>query len=395
MQDFKYYALTKVFFGKSAEDNIGSALKELGVKKVLVHYGQGSVVKSGLLDKVKSKLKDAGIAFTELGGVEPNPKISLVREACGICRSENVDFLLAVGGGSVIDSCKAVSIAVASGIEDPWDIFARKTAPDKALPVGSVLTIAAAGSEMSDSVVISNPDIPQKRGFNSDLVRPAVAFMNPENTYTVSPYQTACGAVDIMMHTLERYYSAEERTDLTERIAEALLLSVKEAGYEALKDPENYEARSTLMWASSLSHNGLTGCGKALRGLTVHQLAHAIGGKHDDVAHGAALAVLYPAWSKFMYKYDTRRFCRIAKHVFGIPFHEYGSDRDLTALAGIQAMKGYFKSIGMPITMAELGVTPDEYDELADMITMGGTITIPSYIPIGREEIFEIFRLAE
>ena len=395
MQDFKYYAPTKVFFGKSAEDNIGSALKELGVKKVLVHYGQGSVVKSGLLDKVKSKLKDADIAFTELGGVEPNPKISLVREACNVCRSENVDFLLAVGGGSVIDSCKAVSIAVASGIEDPWDIFARKTAPDKALPVGSVLTIAAAGSEMSDSVVISNPDIPQKRGFNSDLVRPAVAFMNPENTYTVSPYQTACGTVDIMMHTLERYYSAEERTDLTERIAEALLLSVKEAGYEALKDPENYEARSTLMWASSLSHNGLTGCGKALRGLTVHQLAHAIGGKHDDVAHGAALAVLYPAWSKFMYKYDTRRFCRIAKHVFGIPFREYGSDRDLTALAGIQAMKGYFKSIGMPITMAELGVTPDEYDELADMITMGGTITIPSYIPIGREEIFEIFRLAE
>ena len=395
MQDFKYYAPTKVFFGKNAEDNIGPALNDLGVKKVLLHYGQKSAEKSGLLDRVRVQLDSAGVGYTELGGVEANPKIGLIREGCALSRSENVDFLLAVGGGSVIDSCKAIALAVGSGIDDPWDIFARKTAPAKALPVGAVLTIAAAGSEMSDSVVITNPDIPQKRGYNTDLVRPAVAFMNPENTYSVPPYQTACGIVDIMMHTLERYYSAEERTDLTEYIAEALLLAVKEAGHEAMKDPHNYEARSTLMWASSLSHNGLTGCGKSLRGLTVHQLAHAVGGLHDNVAHGAALAVLYPAWSRFMYKYDTRRFCRIAKHVWQIPFNEYGSDRELTSLAGIQAMKGYFKSLGMPITLSELGVSPDEYGTLADMITMGGTITIPSYIPIGREEILEIFSLAE
>lgn len=394
MQDFKYFTPTKVFFGKQAEDNIGSALTELGAKKVLVHYGQGSVIKSGLLEKVKSNLSAAGLEFIELGGAEPNPKISLVRKGVNLCKVENIDFLLAVGGGSVIDSCKAIALAAASDIDDPWDIFARKVVPTKALPVGAVLTISAAGSEMSDSVVISNPDIPQKRGFNSDLVRPVVAFMNPENTFTVSPYQTACGTVDIMMHTMERYFSAEERTDLTERIAEALLLSVKEAGREAMIDPQNYVARATLMWASSLSHNGLTGCGKALRGLTVHQLAHAIGGKHDNVSHGAALAVLYPAWSKFVYKYDTRRFCRLAKYVWQIPFN-FTTDRNLASQSGIQAMKGYFKSLGMPVTMAELGILPDEYDELADMITQNETITIPSYIPLGKKEIIEIFKLAE
>lgn len=394
MQDFKYYTPTKVFFGKQAEENIGSALNGMGAKKVLVHYGQGSVIKSGLLDKVRGRLTDAGIDFFELGGVEPNPKISLVREGVSLCKKENINFLLAVGGGSVIDSCKAISLAAASNLE-PWDIFARKAVPDKALPIGAVLTISAAGSEMSDSVVITNPDIPQKRGYNTDLVRLAVAFMNPENTYTVSPYQTACGTVDIMMHTFERYFSAEERTDITERIAEAILLSVKEAGRDAIINPYDYEARATLMWASSLSHNGLTGCGKSLRGLTVHQLAHAVGGKHDNISHGAALAVLYPAWSKFVYKYDTRRFCRIAKHVWGIPFVEYGSDRDLTSQAGIQAMKGFFKSLGMPTSMSELGISSDEYDELADMITNNETITIPSYIPLGKKEIIEIFRLAE
>lgn len=257
MTNFIYNTPTKVFFGKGYEHEVGEILKQYKIKKVLFHYGQNSIKASGLYDIVKKSLEQAKIEYIELGGVEPNPKISLVRDGVKICKEHNIELILAVGGGSVIDSAKSIAVG-AKSTEDPWRFNAKEIEPIDALPVGVILTIAAAGSEMSNSCVITNEELKLKRGFNNELNRPLFAIMNPELTYTVSKYQTACGIVDIMMHTLERYFSSYEFIDLTDSIALSLLKAVKKAGLKALQNPQDYEARATLMWASSLSHNGLT-----------------------------------------------------------------------------------------------------------------------------------------
>lgn len=246
---------------------------------------------------------------------------------------------------------------------------------------------------MSKSHVLSNPAIPFKKGLNHDLTRAALAFENPENTYSVSKFQTGCGVVDIMMHTMERYYTIEPDNELTDRLAEALLLSVKNAGAVAVKDPTNYEARATLMWASSLSHNDLLGCGKNVVAFTVHPLSHAVSAMFDNVSHGAALSVLYPAWAKFIYKHDVRKFCQSATRIWGIPMNFDHPEE--TALLGIEAMKSYFHSIDMPVTMQELGIGPEHYEALADLITDNGKKPVWSYEPLTKEVIIEIFKLAE
>lgn len=395
MQNFTYCAPTKVIFGRGVESQIGTELRELGATRVLVHFGGGSVKKTGLLDKVTASLTEAGLSYVEFGGVEPNPKLSFIHKGIELGRAEKVDFILAVGGGSVIDSAKAIGVGLVTG-NDPWQYASTGTHPERneVFPVGVVLTISAAGSEMSNSDVITNDLITPwvKQGITSETVRPLVAFLNPENTFTVSKFQTGCGIVDIMMHTLERYVTGQDECELSERIAEALLVSVREAGRVAIAHPDNYEARATLMWASSLSHNDLTGCGK-IRKFPVHKLEHPVSALHDSISHGAGLSVLFPAWAQFVMKYDIPKFAQLANRVWDCPMDFDHPER--TALAGIEAMKRYFTEIGMPTHMSELGLTPDEYDAIIDLTTKGGTRPVKSYIDLGPEEIRAIYALAE
>lgn len=395
MQNFTYCAPTKVIFGRGVESQIGTELRELGATRVLVHFGGGSVKKTGLLDKVTASLTEAGLSYVEFGGVEPNPKLSFIHKGIELGRAEKVDFILAVGGGSVIDSAKAIGVGLVTG-NDPWQYASTGTHPERneVFPVGVVLTISAAGSEMSNSDVITNDLITPwvKQGITSETVRPLVAFLNPENTFTVSKFQTGCGIVDIMMHTLERYVTGQDECELSERIAEALLVSVREAGRVAIAHPDNYEARATLMWASSLSHNDLTGCGK-IRKFPVHKLEHPVSALHDSISHGAGLSVLFPAWAQFVMKYDIPKFAQLANRVWDCPMDFDHPER--TALAGIEAMKRYFTEIGMPTHMSELGLTPDEYDAIIALTTKGGARPVKSYIDLGPEEIRAIYALAE
>lgn len=395
MENFIYCAPTKVIFGKGIETQIGSELKSLGASRVLVHYGSGSAKKTGLLDKVLNSLQQAGLSFLELGGVAPNPKLSFIHQGIALCRAQKIDFILAVGGGSVIDSAKAIGVGLATG-NDPWQYASTGTHPqaNEVFPVGVVLTLAAAGSEMSNSDVITNDLITPwvKQGITSETVRPLIAFLNPENTYTVSKFQTGCGIVDIMMHTLERYLTGQYDCDLTERIAEALLISVREAGRIAIDHPDDYNARSTLMWASSLSHNDLTGCGK-LRKFPVHKMEHPISALHDTVAHGAGLSVLFPAWAQYVMQYDLMKFAQLANRVWDCPMNFDHPEQ--TALAGIHAMKRYFTEIGMPTRMSELGLTPDDYEPIIQLTTKGGTQPVKSYIDLFADDLRAIYRLAE
>lgn len=390
MNNFVFCTPTKVIFGRGIESDIGKTLRTFGAEKVLLHYGGGSARRTGLLDKVTASLKEANLPFVELGGVEPNPKLSLIRKGIALCQSEGVNFLLAVGGGSVIDSAKAIGVGLANDC-DPWHFIETKTAPVKCAPVGVVLTLAAAGSEMSNSDVITNDENQLKRGITSEAVRPVVAFLNPENTFTVPKFQTGCGIVDTMMHTLERYFTGDTDCDLTDRLAEGLLIAVRDAGRAAIANPEDYEARATLMWASSLSHNDITGCGKN-RKFPVHKIEHDISGLHDNVAHGAGLSVLFPAWAEYVLQYDVMKFAQLANRVWGV---EMNFDHpEVTARGGIRAMKAYFHEIGMPTTMAEIGLKPEDYDAIIEKTTLNGTI-LKSYIPLGAKEIREIYRLAE
>ncbi len=392
MKNFVYNTPTKVYFGKGVCDDVGAQLSEFGPGKIIVVYGGGSAVRSGLLGKITSSLDRHGIAHAEIGGVEPNPKVGKVREVIALAKAENADFLLAVGGGSVIDTVKCAAFTIPTGL-DPWDVIMGAKVDTKPLPLGTVLTISAAGSEMSNSMVISNPEICIKKGRGEEGVRPRVSFLDPENTFTVSKYQTGCGTVDIMMHTMERYYTIDDDSDLTDRIAEGLLTAVKSAGSVAAENPEDYEARATLMWASSVSHNGLTGCGKNLRGMAVHALEHGVSGVFDRVAHGAGLAVLFPAWAKYVMQYDVRRFAQLGSRVWGASMDLLHPER--TAAEGIALMKNYFRSIGMPVSLAELDIHEEDFERIADVITAGGTTQVRSYIPLGKKEVMDILELAK
>ncbi|MBQ8585100.1 MAG: iron-containing alcohol dehydrogenase [Butyricicoccus sp.] len=389
MKNFTNYAPNKVVFGRDVESGIGAELKALGAKRVLVHFGGGSCVKSGLLGKVTDSLKSAGLEWVELGGVGANPRLDMVRKGTELARAEGIDFVLAIGGGSVIDSSKAIAVAVAGG-GDFWEYIEGKPV-ETCLPLGVVLTIAAAGSEMSDSCVITDNENHLKRSIGTDMVRPKVAFMNPENTFSVSPWQTACGAVDIMMHTMERYFTGDGNTEITDRMAEGVLLAVLDAAPRALADPCDYDARATLMWASSLSHNGLTGCGRS-RYFPAHKLEHDFSGLDERISHGAGLAVLFPAWAKYVYKYDVSRFAQFAVRVMGCQMDFVDPAR--TALEGIEKLIAFFRSLGMPTTLPELGVDPADYEKVIALTTRGGN-RLKGYVELGPEEIREIYALAE
>jgi alcohol dehydrogenase YqhD (iron-dependent ADH family) len=387
MLNFEYYAPTKVFFGKERETETGEIIANYGYKKIMLIYGQGSIKKNGLYDSVVNSLKSHDIDFVEIGGVEPNPKIEFVRDAVKLAKAEGVELILAVGGGSVIDAAKYTALGAVSEY-DVWDFVEGKQKPKAALPIGCILTIAAAGSEMSWSAVVTDLSLNMKRGLATDLVRPLFAVCNPELTYSVSPYQTACGITDILAHTMERYFTPCEPVDITDSIAESIMRTVINSAKVVMKNPRDYEARANIMWASSLSHNNLTGCGR-INALPVHQLEHALSGEFDSVAHGAGLAVLFPAWAKYVYVHNIPRFAQFARNVWGVT----ETDDKLAAQKGIDAMSEFFKSIDMPSTLAEFGVSEGAIDRLTQLCTFGNTRTINSVIPLSEKEIFDIFNL--
>ena len=391
IKDFNYYAPTRVVFGREAESKIGQLVKSQGATHVLVHYGGGSAERSGLLSVVRQQLNDAGIPFTELGGVVPNPLLSKVYEGIEICRQKNVDFILAVGGGSVIDSSKAIGYGVPYD-GDVWDFWCGKT-PEKCMPVGAVLTIPAAGSEMSSSTVITKDEGLLKRGVNSDLCRCKFAVMNPERTYTLPAYQTAAGATDIMMHTMERYFSKDVDMTLTDEIAEALMRNVKDSVFYVLKNPNDYRHRAQIMWAGSLSHNDLTGCGTR-RDFSSHKLEHEISALFD-VAHGAGLAAIWGSWARYVMNENVSRFVRFAVNVMGVA-NDY-TDAEGTALRGIEAMERFYRAIGMPTCLSELlgrTLTDAELDQLASQCSKGGTITIGGFKVLQEADMRKIYSLA-
>ena len=369
MYNFTYYTPTKVVFGKGAEEQTGALVKAQGCKKALVHYGSGSVVRSGLLERIKASLDAAGVAHVELGGVVPNPRLSLVYQGINLARKEGVDFLLAVGGGSVIDSAKAIAYGLADEA-DVWELYDHTRKAKACFPVGAVLTIAAAGSEMSNSSVITKDEGGVKRGYNDDLCRPQFAVMNPELTATLPPYQTASGCTDILMHTMERYFTPNGTMELTDSLAEGLMRTVMKNAVILRDDPANYDARAEIMWASSLSHNGLTGCGSDGGDWAPHGLEHEMGGMFD-VTHGAGLAAVWGSWARYVYQSCLDRFARFAVNVMGV---EAGVTLEETAMKGIEAMEDFYRSVNMPTCFSELGIAPtqEQMEIMAKMCIVAG-----------------------
>lgn len=352
MQNFTFQIPTKILFGKGTETQVGELVKGQGGTKVLLHYGGQSAKASGLLEKVSASLGKAGLQCVELGGVVPNPRLAKVYEGIDLGKKEQVDFVLAVGGGSVIDSAKAIAYGLANDF-DVWEIFEGKRRPVAALPVGSVLTIAAAGSETSNSVVITKEEGQLKIGFNDDTARPKFAIMNPELTYTLPQYQTMSGCVDIMMHTMERYFTSErEPLQLTDGMAEALLRTVMRNAHVLMKEPRNYHARAEVMWAGSLSHVGLMQCGGTRGDWASHRLEHELGGLFD-VAHGAGLAAIWGSWARYVYKARPERFAQFATRVMDVS--PAGTEEE-TALRGIEAAEAFFCSVEMPVSIEGMGI---------------------------------------
>ncbi len=389
MENFEFYVPTKVVFGKGAQSRVAELVKEFGGKKVLVHFGGGSVRKSGLLKEIEDSLVNGGIDFVELGGVVPNPLLSKVREGISLCKKENIDFILAVGGGSVIDSSKAIAYGLANDC-DVWDLYCGKCAARGAASVGAVLTIAAAGSETSESSVITNDDGMLKRGYSSDFGHCKFAIMNPELTYTLPKFQTFSGCVDIVMHTLERYFSKQKDTMLQDSIAEALIRTVIANAKILQLEPENYAARAEIMWASTLSHNGVTGY-RFIGDWASHQLEHELSGMFG-VAHGAGLSAIWGAWARYVVDAAPEKFARLGRNVFGID----DSDDSSAALKTISSFENIFSSWDMPTSLGELGIKPtdEQLDELARKCSFDNSRTIGAIKKLGIEDIRKIYAAA-
>ncbi len=399
MRSFSYYSPTKIIFGEGAQHKTAENIRQFGGSRVLIVYGGKSAKKSGLLDEVKKNLEQAGIACAEIGGVQPNPRLSLVRKGIALAREFGADMILAVGGGSVIDSAKAIAHGTANPETDVWDFWAGKAKLEKSLPVASVLTISAAGSETSDSAVITNDEVePQlKRGLNTPFNRPVFAIMNPELTYTLPDWQIAAGVTDIMLHTLERYFAAVTGNCLTDEFAEGLLRNMIKFGPIALQNSHDYDAMSEIMWSGSVSHIGLTGLGSAsAKGKegdwACHQLGHELSGKYD-VTHGASLASVWGAWARYVCGANPDRFAQLGRKVF----HLSGETVEEIAEAAIDKMVGFFASLGMPTGLKALvghTLSEKELDELADACSFGRTRTIGNFRELDREDIRAIYAAA-
>lgn len=391
MENFQYYTPTKIIFGRGAEEQTGQLAAEQGCEKVLVHYGGGSVVRSGLLERIYRSLDAIGISYVSLGGVVPNPRLSLVYEGIRLARKEQVDFILAVGGGSVIDSAKAIGYGVANE-GDVWDFYEKRRTAKACLPIGVVLTIAAAGSEMSDSSVITKEEGWLKRGYSSNYARARFAVMNPELTMTLPKYQTASGCVDIMMHTMERYFNRSENMEMTDGISEHLLRTVMKNAKILMNEPDNYQARAEVMWAGSLSHNGLTGCGTGGGDWASHQLEHELGGMFD-VAHGAGLAAVWGSWARYVMDAAPERFAKFAVNVMGV---EPEAEKIKTAQKGIEAMEDFYRALNMPVCIGDMGIelTEEQMRELAEKCSHFGKRTIGCIKKLDQEDMYQIYKEA-
>ena len=378
MKDFNYYAPTEVVFGEQSEEQVAALVKKYGGTKVLVHYGGQSAVRSGLLDKICGLLKEGGVQYVTLGGVVPNPRLSLAQQGIDVCRQEGVDFILAVGGGSVIDSAKCIAYGVCYE-GDVWDFYLGKAEPETMLPVASVLTIPAAGSEMSEASVITNEDGDVKLGYSNNMSRPKFAIMNPRRTMTLPPYQTAAGVTDMMMHTMERYFTKDDDMDFTTELAEAALRTIKSAVFAVLKN--------------SVMHNGLTGCGVADDWAT-HQLEHELSGMFD-VTHGAGLAAIWPSWARYVMHENLSRFVRFAVNVMDVP-NDF-TDPEGTALRGIEAMERFYHAIGMPINIKELigkDITDEEIQEMTRKCSRDYSATCGALKVLKAEDMEAIYKMA-
>ena len=392
MQAFNFKVPTEIVFGRGAEDKVAEKLMAYNAHRVFIVYGGGSVVKNGLLGKIEKSLQDTGLFTQAKGGGKPNPRLSWVREAVKEAIAFKADFILAVGGGSVIDSAKAAAHGTANPEIDVWSFWNGTAKLTQSLPVGAVLTLAAAGSETSDSAVITNEETGKKAGLNTPFNRPALAFMNPELTYTIPQKQLICGTSDILMHTLERYFtSVKEENALTDRIAESLMLTVIDATRRAIKDQTDYDAMSEIMWAGSLSHCNLTELGRC-KDFACHKLGHELSGRFD-VTHGASLTAVWGAWANYVYQDDIPRFAQFAAKIWGIT---EGTEEE-RAKAGIEATIAYFKEIGMPVNFTELGIGvqgEDVLEALADSCTAGGTKVVANFHPIDKATAIAIYQLA-
>ena len=379
-------------FGSESEEKVAMLVRKYGGSRVLVHYGGQSAIRSGLLDKICGLLADDGLFVEQLGGVVPNPRLSKVNEGIALCRRQGIDFILAVGGGSVIDSAKAIAYGtVYEG--DVWDFYVGKAQAVSCLPVALVLTIPAAGSEMSEASVITNEDGGVKLGYSNDISRPKFAIMNPERTFTLPPYQTAAGVTDMMMHTMERYFSHDDDMTLTDALAEAVLRTLKDCVYAVLRQPDDYRNRAQIMWGGRVAHNGLTGCGMRDDWAT-HQLEHELSGMFD-VTHGAGLAAIWPSWARYVCHENISRFVKFAVNVMGIP-NDF-TDPEGTALRGIEAMEMFYRSIGMPVNIHELigrEITDDEIREMVRKCSRDYTATTGSFKVLDAADMEAIYRLA-
>lgn len=413
MNDFNFYSPTRFVFGRGACDRTGSALSEAGFVRVLLVYGQGSVARTGTLDRVRASLDAAGIVYRELGGARPNPEVGLVRTGIELARdAEGVDAIVALGGGSVIDTAKAIALG-APYDGDVWDFFCKRAVPAAALPVASVLTIPASGSEASDSCVISNDELGMKCGVNTDLNRPALAIMDPELTFTLPSYQTAAGITDMISHVMERFFSGEKGVPVTDHIACGLIRAAMEAAPRVMADPADYDARANLMWVGTLAHNGIAGCGLNVPGArdgdwTCHGMEHELSALDTRITHGAGLAVIFPAWMRYVWTAHPERFLAFAYEVFGIepvdPADDdlVGIDEEITperavhdaVTCAIDELQDFFVSLGMPRTLGELGVTEEDIDRLLEGLRVTRGERFGTFRKLTLEDARAIYRSA-
>ena len=387
MDNFNFYSPTEFVFGKARENECGKYVKKYGGTKVLIHYGEGSVIRTGLLDRVKKSLQGENIPFVELGGVKPNPRDTKIYEGIELCRKENVDFILSVGGGSCIDSAKAIALGVPYN-GDFWDFYGTGKPVEKALPIGTVLTIAAAGSEGSGASVVTKEEGMLKRDTGSDLLRPRFSVLNPALTCTLPAYQTACGATDIMAHVFERYFTNTEEVETTDRLCEALLLAMIKETPRAIAEPDNYEARANIMWAGTVAHNDIVGVGRS-QDWNSHAIEHELSGLYD-CAHGAGLAVVMPAWMEFVCDHNVMRFAQMAVRVFGCEMN-FANPKE-TALEGIKAFRSFLHGIGMPINFAELGAKEEDIPTLVANMGINGETW--GFQPLTPEDVTKILEIA-
>lgn len=388
MDNFVFCNPTKIIFGRGMENTVGQEAAAYG-KKVLLHFGGASAEKSGLLGRVRASLKSAGVEWVELGGVKANPSVSLVRKGVELCRKEKVDLILAVGGGSVIDSAKAIGIGVPySG--DVWDFYARKAQPKTTLPVGTILTIPAAGSESSNGSVITNEELKLKRSCDTDVIYPRFSILNPELAFTLPDNQVVNGIADIMAHLMERYFTNVRHVEVTDRLIEGDLRTVIETAPKLKANQQDYDAWSQLMWAGTIAHNNLLNTGR-VGDWASHDIEHELSGMYD-IAHGAGLSIVFPAWMKYVYKHDVARFCQFATRVWGIEANFFNPEE--TALAGIAALEKFWKGLGLPVRLSDIGIGDEKLDEMAKKCTDNDSHTTGHFIELKSADIAKIYRLA-